>query len=156
MLNAENFNLYFLVFFYRLSFSPTMRTIHIILLSIVILASSLQARRFTDAEKKLNAIKNHQLSVEKWKKLYSLKPASEQPQKPQKPPTATVTQTEEKVSSAVSNKKPQPQQQSKPLKPSPPKQPQYNKPQPKPQPKPAPTIQKDPKEEKQKKERYLQ
>ena len=116
------------------------------LLVVALAASSLHAKRFTDAEKKLNAIQSHNLSVEKWKKLYSLKPAAEQQAKPQQQkPSATVTDTEKNVNSGV-------KQQA--LKPSPPKA-QFDEQQQPLQNKPAPVITKDPKEEKQKKERYF-
>lgn len=107
-----------------------MRTSTILsLLAVVALASScVYAKRFTDAEKKLNAVKSHNLSVEKWKKLYSLKPAAEQQ------PLATATKLEE----------------SNALKPSPPKASFQQQP----QPNNKPVITKNPKEEKQKKERY--
>ena len=114
---------------------------------MVALASScVYAKRFTDAEKKLNAIKSHNLSVEKWKKLYSLKPAAEQKVKPKEQPLATVTKMEDNVSSGV-------KQQA--LKPSPPKAQFQQQPQQQPQPNNTPVITKNPKEEKQKKERYV-
>ena len=121
-----------------------MRTSTILsLLAVVALTSScVYAKRFSDAEKKLNAINSHKQSVEKWKKLYSLKPAAEQQAKQ---PLATVTKLEENnVSSGV-------KQQA--LKPSPPKV-SFQQQQQQPQPNNKPVITKNPKEEKQKKERY--
>ena len=114
----------------------------LVLLAALILPSRLHARRFTDAEKKLNAVNSHNLSVQKWKKLYSLKPAAEQAAK------SVAAHTEENVSSGVTSKQV--------LKPSPPKTAQFQQqPQQQQQQSIAPVITKNPKEEKQKKERYF-